>query len=124
MAEWPTAVPDEVSIRDWTLVKPFRDPLRTEMQEGVQRARKITTKRVATISFSLIPLTKAEFEIFKDWVETDLVDGTLAAGFTMNVWTGSEYAERTCHFIENPAYRSSADGLNVRVSMTIDVEEI
>ena len=121
---WPSGVPHYVRGGSWKLVRPFRDPLRTEMEDGNQRATRSTTKNIATISFSLIPLTKAQFDTFMDWVRDDLVDGTLPDGFTMTVWTGSGYSSRTCRFPNNPPYEAVTEGHYVVVTMTLDVENL
>lgn len=123
-AIWPSDLPYYVRPRAWNLDSPFRAPHRTNFEDGNKRARRSTSKNIATITFTLIPFTGEEFEIFKEWVRDDLVDGTLAAGFAMRVFTGIEYSERTCHFVNDPPYETSADGLYIQISMTLDVENL
>jgi hypothetical protein len=100
-------------------VAPFRTPLKTDMDDGQTRQRRSSTKRLTTISFS-IRMTRAELLVFEAWVRDTLVDGTLE--FTMNVWAGTGYSNKTCTF--NTPYAAS-DGPYpfAYVDVTLDVED-
>lgn len=109
---WPTGVPFEVRPNSWRLLRPFRDRHETSFEDGNQRSRRSTTKNIATIGFSIVPMTAAQFAAFKAWVRDDLVDGTLPDGFTMKVWTGDGYETRTCHMRGNPPYEAQPEGFD------------
>lgn len=118
METWPEAVPYEPLAGSFQLI-PFRPPHATDMDDGPRRRRRSTTKNIATASFT-IRMENAAFDTFKAWVRDDLVDGDL--DFTMQVWTGSAYAERNCSFRE--IYTSDpGHGLRHRVRVTLDVED-
>lgn len=116
---WPTGVPYKALINSVQSDSPFRKPYRTTFEDGNQRARRSTTKNIATVSFTLVPFTKAQFKTFARWVRDDLVDGTLP--FTMKVWTGSDYEERTCSFAEDYSWQDVAYQ-HVQVQLKLDVE--
>lgn len=116
---WPATVPYFALVHTVQGEAPFRKPYRTTFEDGNKRARRSTTKNTATVAFSLVPFTKDQFKTFAQWVRDDLVDGTLP--FTMKVWTGSDYEERTCSFVED--YTWSDIGyqmMQVQVKLDID----
>jgi len=115
---WPVGLPSRPRGGTFQIVKPFREPLRTEMDEGEQRARPLTSVRVATLSFNLF-MTPAQAVSFLDFVETTLIDGTLK--FTMPVLKPSVgMVERTVRFVSTPQPRDYSV-LYYDVPMTIDV---
>jgi hypothetical protein len=124
-APWPDGVPYQTRVGTWQLTKPFRDPYRTQFDDGAQRARRSSSRNIASISFSIIPMTIDEFELFKAWVRDDLVDGTLPDGFLMSVFTGSTYAQRVCRMTSDPAYRAEMEDMFIVVSFTdLEVEDL
>lgn len=119
MAEiWPAGVP-YAPLANSFQGTPFHAPDTTDMEEGPQRRRRRETLDIGTLRFS-IRMSNAEFDIFKSWVKFDLVGGTLP--FTMPVWAGSDFVDRTCYFRE-PYGDNPGQGLRHRVSLVIDVED-
>ncbi|HEV7278389.1 MAG TPA: hypothetical protein VGN80_19080 [Devosiaceae bacterium] len=118
METWPEAVPSEPLAGTFQAL-PFREPDRTDMEDGSRRGRRSTTKNIATLTFT-VRMSNAAFDVFKAWVRDDLVDGVLE--FTMPVWTGSGFAERTCSFRERYA-DDAGHGLRHRVRLVLDVED-
>lgn len=120
METWPETVP-YVPLAGTMQVVPYRAPDATDMDDRNARARRSTTKNIATLSFS-IRMENAAFDTFKAWVRDDLVDGTL--DFTMQVWTGSAFALRTCRFRKGEPYQDDpGHGLRHRVRVVLDVED-
>lgn len=119
MAEtWPAGVPSRPKVGAQQAV-PFREPYATDFEDGNTRRRRSTSRNVASLSFQ-IQMTAAQFSTFKVWVRDALVDGTLP--FTMPVWTGSSYADRTCSFTQ--AYGDTqVGGQDHMVSVNLDVED-
>jgi hypothetical protein len=102
------------------VLEPYRPPLVTDLEDGISRGRRSTTKNIAKVQLS-IRMDNSEFDTFKAWVRDDLVDGTLP--FTMSVWTGSVYATRTCSLVGKTYQADPAEGFYNDVSMTLDVED-
>lgn len=120
MAEiWPSTVPSKPKAGSPQTV-PYRAPLKTEFEDGNVRRRRSTTKNVATQSFQ-IEMTAGQFETFKAWVRDDLFDGTLP--FTLSVWTGNGYGDRTCSFTDATYGDSQQAGGDHMISISIDIED-
>lgn len=117
-AAWPAGVPHKArkgSLR----VLPFRDPNKTDMEDGLSRQRPAGTLDIATVSFS-IRMGLDAVEDFEAFVRLTLNRGTLP--FTMLVWTGADYEEKTCAFAE----RYQLSDLNwpfQNVALVLDVED-
>lgn len=120
---WPTNVPYGVQQGTFRVVSPYRRPLRTEFEDGPRRARRSTTKNIATVQFTFIDWSKEEYREFALWVRNTLVDGTLP--FTLKVWTGTgdDYAERTCRMTDGEYTASDVSVDRTAVSWTIDVDD-
>jgi hypothetical protein len=121
MEEWPEGVPYKVQRSTFRQSAPYRAPHRTEFEDGNRRARRSSTKNIATIQFTFVDWSKDEFEAFALWVRNTLVDGTLP--FTMPVWTqtADEYAERVCSMVSGEYTTSDVPPDRTAVSWTIDV---
>jgi len=115
---WPDGLPSRPRAGTFQIPKPFREPLRTEMDEGEPRARPLTSVRVATLSFSIF-MTPAQCATFLDFVENTLADGTMK--FTMPVLKpGAGMQTRTVQFVQTPQPKDDSV-LYYDVPMTIDV---
>jgi len=115
---WPSTIPYEALVGS-IKADPFRAPLATDMDDGQQRRRRSTTKNIATLAF-IIPMDPTAFAAFKAFVRDTLVDGTLP--FTMPIWTGADYDDRTCSFVER--YQDNpGSGEMHQVSVNLDVED-
>ncbi|KRA44701.1 hypothetical protein [Devosia sp. Root635] len=101
-------------------ITPFRAPLATDMEDGMQRRRRSTTKNVATMAMR-IPMTAAEHATFEAWVRDTLADGTL--DFTMPVWKGGSYADRTCSLVGGLYQSASRGSSGFEVSFNLDIED-
>src|SRR5690606_14883333 len=109
-ATWPAGVPT-TPLAGTYQASPFRAPLTTDMEDGPRRARRATTKSIATVSFT-IRMSNDAFATFQACVRDDLVDGTLP--FTMPIWTGGAFATKTCAF-RAPYADDPGHGLRHRV---------
>lgn len=122
---YPDGVPSETRIGTWRLAKPSVAPLRTSLEDGIRRSRRSSTKNIATIAFSIVPMTRAQFDVFRAWVRDTLFDGTHPDGFTMSVFDGRQYVSRTCHMNADPPYEAATEGLMTVVSFSeLDVEDL
>lgn len=117
-ANWPVTIPYE-ALTGSLKVSPFRAPLATDMDDGQQRRRPSTTKNIATVGF-VIPMDPTAFEEFKGFVRDTLVSGVLP--FTMPIWTGADYEDRTCTFRE-PYEDDPGSGSMHQVTVNLDVED-
>ncbi|MBR0882188.1 hypothetical protein ACVMGC_011552 [Bradyrhizobium barranii subsp. barranii] len=102
LPSWP-AVPYRPARDSFQPIKPFLDPIATEMEGGNTRQRPRPGDNVATLGQTIM-MTPAEAETFKTWVKTTLANGT--ARFTAQVWTGAAYVSKTCQFAKDgkPTY--------------------
>ncbi|WP_454629523.1 hypothetical protein [Bradyrhizobium cenepequi] len=103
-------------------IKRFLDPLATDMEGGNTRQRPRPGDNVGTIT-QTINLTRAEHDIFVEWVKTTLNNGT--ARFAANVWLGSSYVSKTCQFTKDgkPTY-SPISSSHVAATMTLRVYDL
>ena len=99
---YPTDLP--YAFDQWSLT-PFREPLRTDMDGGNQRARRRAGDNVPTASFS-VQMSGAEYGTFQAFLIDDLANGTLE--FTMQVWNGSAFESKTVKFKETPVPQAVA----------------
>jgi hypothetical protein len=115
---WP-AVPYRPTRDGFQPIKPFLDPLATDMEGGNSRQRPRPGDNVGTIGQTIM-MTPADAETFKAWVKTTLNNGT--ARFTANVWTGAAYESKTCQFIKDgkPTYGAYSSS-RVSVAMKLMV---
>ncbi|OKO83381.1 hypothetical protein AC629_22840 [Bradyrhizobium sp. NAS80.1] len=100
-------------------IKPFLDPIATEMEGGNIRQRTRPGDNVGTLGQTIM-MTPADAETFKAWVKTTLNNGT--ARFTALVWTGATYVSKTCQFAKDgkPAYGAySASRVAVSMKLTV-----
>lgn len=118
-ASWPGTVPYKARRGTFALQSGFRAPTKTDLDDGNTRQRRSATKNIASLSFS-IKMTGTQFQTLLAWVRDTLIDGTLP--FTMNVWTGTAYASRTCNFAA-PYSNSDATAPFVFVGVSLDVED-
>ncbi len=114
---WPASVPHKPAVDSLRGIG-FQPPLSTDMDGGNRRRRRNVSLNTASLDMT-IHMTNAQFLIFKAWVRDTLVDGTLP--FTMPIWTGAAYEERTCSFVE-PYQFGAAGSRRQSVSFQLDVE--
>lgn len=90
-----TGLPHSHMIDSWSMPKPYRDPLATDMEGGNVRLRRMPGDEIFQIQFDLL-FTNAQFATFQTWVNT--FRGV--SRFSMNVYDGTGYAVRTVQFIQ------------------------
>ena len=118
IAQWPSGVPYQ-PLSGNIQMDPYRAPLITEMEDGPTRQRKRGTMNIATMGFTL-RMSYTAFAIFKPWLRTTLVDGTLS--FEMSVWGSSgAFVTRTCRFVQPPRVVSMQTEY-VDIAITLDIE--
>lgn len=115
---WP-AVPYRPTRDGFQPIKPFLDPISTEMEGGNIRQRPRPGDNVASLGQTIM-MTPADAETFKAWVKTTLNNGT--ARFTALVWTGAAYVSKTCQFAKDgkPTY-AAFSSTRVTVAMKLVV---
>lgn len=103
----------------WQLTGDAIAPLASEMNSGTTRRRNKYTLRVSEMTFKLV-MTAAEVATFRTFVTTTLGNG--AARFTMPVWDGTAYVNRTVSFAKGSmptydtfSYQMSGVGLKLEV---------
>lgn len=115
MPSYP-AIPYTPVLGSWSKT-PFREPLRTDMDGGNQRARRRAGDNVPTVTQS-VQMSGADYATFESFLIDDLANGTLA--FTMLVWSGTAFVSQTVKFTETPVPTSSNRDLYV-VPMKLDI---
>lgn len=118
MATWPSGVP-YAPHKDSLRVKPSRDPLRTEMEDGPARLRPSSTLNVGTLNFQIL-MSSTELSTFASWFKTTIVQGT--AAFTMSVWIAGSFTNKTCRFVSPYQITGSSDGMH-QVQVEIEVDD-
>lgn len=116
---WPAELPYQTRRGYPKILAPHRPLDRTDMEDGPQRRRAVSSKSIATIQFP-VRLTNAQFDTFREFVRVTLVGGSL--DFTMQVWTGAAYEERTCAMAQD-WQDDPVNGLTHLVMLTLDVED-
>lgn len=119
MATWPVSVPYASLVSGFSIVQPFKEPRRTEFDEGPDLARPASTLRIATIQ-ERIHMTEAQWSTLDNWVSITIDQGT--APFTKQVYKpGTGHVSKTCRLREAPtASKVSPD--TIAVSLVLDVE--
>jgi len=114
---WPATVPYE-PLRDAWDVKPFRDPLETEMEAGNVRARRRPGDALPLLKWSA-DLSAAEFAAFRAFVSGSLFGASVR--FTMPVsLDGTAFSARTVQ-MRAGTLGWSASGDKVRVAFDLYV---
>jgi len=108
---WPAAVPFE-PLRDTWDVKPFRDPLETEMEAGNIRTRRRPGDALPLIKWSA-DLSAAEFAAFQAFVSGSLFNASVRFRMPVSL-DGAAFATRTVQ-MRAGTLGWSASGDKVRV---------
>ncbi len=117
---WPESLNALANRGSWT-VKAKPSNARTDMERGPARVRRRFTKSMSETTFS-IAMDGLEFEVFRAFVQDDLMDGS--RWFTMPVFIGSDYMPATRVRFKNSEepYSASDTGFNsVQVAMELEM---
>jgi hypothetical protein len=113
---WDTNVPSRA--RDgWQMTEPNLAPLASEMDGGNVRLRRRPGDNVAKIMYPLIPLTDAQFALFRTFYRTTISGGV--SRFTMSLMTDNAVETKTVQFEKPPAF--SKEGAYWMVTLPLRV---
>lgn len=107
---------DDCLVRDSYSINPQSAVLRTEMEAGPIRQRRICTDIPVQVSV-VWKFNSIQFRVFEAWYKLKLYDG--AEWFRMKIMNGSGMNETDCRFTE--PYAASLDGYGLySVSATLE----
>ncbi len=114
---WPTTIPEQW-IRQGYSFTPDKEPLRTEMEYGKQRARQMMTVRVGKITGVLRMTAEQYASIFVPFWQNTLARGTLP--FNMGVvTTGQNLVVREVRFLAmyTPIFNPNSTWIEVQLEV-------
>ena len=112
---WPSECNSWALLGSWQVAQMDNAPLTSDMNAGTTRSRRKYTMRITPMSFTLV-FPDSELSAFKTFHAETLSAGS--ARFTMPVWDGTAYVERTVKFKSPPKMSEFAFG---RTLVTIDL---
>lgn len=120
MATWPSTLPLTVEINGYNIT-PSSQILRSDMEIGPPRARRITTQRDDKISFSM-KLSTTQLSTFRTW----FYDSSTGINGGVNWFTGLKIivdgtllSTYECRFVNEPTYTALS---NKYFSMSSNIE--
>ena len=119
MASYPATLP-KPTASGYTL-KPVDQTLRTDMEKGAARVRRITSARLDKISFTLI-FTTPELQTFRSWFDSATGAAGGAAWFSMPVSlaNGPGITTETVRFVSAPTFAKSPGGVLWNASVEVE----
>jgi hypothetical protein len=119
---WPAGVTFTPDLNSISGIKPYLDPIATEMEGGNTRTRARPGDNVGSLAQTII-MPVAQCATFRAWVKTTLNNGT--ARFSAKVWTGAGFETKVCQFEKgiSPTYKPIGTRA-VAVSMTLRIYDI
>lgn len=118
MPAWPELLNELAERGSWSF-KTKPQAARTDFDRGPARVRRRFTTQVSETSFTM-NLSSVEFEVFKAFVEDDLLGGT--KWFTMPVFMGGGYAFGAVRFKNSEEPFTASDGGFDRVKVAMELE--
>lgn len=118
MAAYPSTLPRPLS--SGYSINPSSAVLRTEMEVGAARQRRITSQPPSRISL-VWNFTQEEFAIFEAWWHYTVQQGQ--AWFDMSLANGLGYATQSCRFT-GPYKADHLKGFNFRVDAEVEVRSL
>lgn len=119
-AMWPSTLPIAVETDGYTIT-PSSQILRSDMEVGPPRARRVTSQRDDKISFSM-KLSRDQLHIFRTWFD----DSSTGLSGGVNWFTGlkiivdcSLLPTYECRFVSEPTYEAIG---NKYFSMSANIE--
>ncbi|MCV0426201.1 MAG: hypothetical protein K5905_12060 [Roseibium sp.] len=119
LPSWPATVPNSPLRSSVRVSRPFIAPDVTEFEAGNTRDRARGTVQYRIVE-QTIRMSDTEFAAFDNFVEDDLVMGTLR--FTMNVWNGLQMELKTVKLSGTEKFTTAPRGRALAVSMRLEVE--
>lgn len=108
-------------LRDSYSVSPVKGFLRTDMEVGLARQRRIASVMPTNLSFKMLLINRKELAVLETWYKLVLSNGT--GWFKMFVDCGSGFVETDCRFTD--AYSISVTALGVyEVSCQVECREL
>lgn len=108
-------------LRDSYSVSPVKGFMRTEMEVGPARQRRIASAMPTNVTFKLLLLSRMELAVLETWYKRVLSNG--AAWFKMPVDCGSGYVDTDCRFTDT--YTVSAAAFETyEVSCQVECREL
>jgi hypothetical protein len=110
MASYPTTLPQPTA--SGYSVKPVDQTLRTDLEKGAARVRRITAARLDKISFTLIFSTN-QLQTFRSWFDSANGAAGGAAWFSMSLslGNGAGLTTETVRFVNPPSFSKAGGGL-------------
>jgi hypothetical protein len=90
---WPTTLPQQCVRGSWRVPEVHAPNSSTEMNAGTTRSRRRYTLAVSRVQFDLV-MNSAQLATFWGFYFNTIGSG--AARFTMPVWNGAAYVNKTC----------------------------
>lgn len=118
IAVWPAGL-DHRPQRAGYKWKPHDTQLRTEMEQGPARKRRLWSDSPAYVSASWT-FDIETFELFRAWHHAVLEDGALWC--RMPIYTGAAFATLPCRF--NGPYQAALHGLEWTVTADVEVRQV
>lgn len=109
-------IPFKPRRNDWSMAKPFVEPLKTEMEGGNARLRSRPGSNVAIVQ-QIVRMLPADYQTFDVFVRTTLNNG--ASRFTMPVWLGRDYVTATVQFEQPPAMQNLDRFVQVAMALRV-----
>jgi hypothetical protein len=121
MASWPASLPNP--IIDSYQLSPSDAPLRTEMEFGAARARRLTFARNDRVNAAW-KFTDAQMDIFRTWFDDAAEAAGGSAWFTISLPVGNTgLTSQEARFVG--LYKASLlPGLNWSVSAELEVRDV
>ena len=117
---WPDGLPYASQVGDYAMSQLANPPLRSDMNSGTTRQRRKYTMRIAIQKLGIV-MSADETQVFHAFHADTLGDG--AARFTMPVWNGSAYVNRTVAIKDGPSETQFAVGQN-KIALTLMIENL
>ena len=108
MSDMPLVLSKRIQRESYTL-SPVKGFMRTEMEVGPARQRRIASAMPTDLTFSLLLLSRTELAVFETWYKHVLYNGT--AWFVMPVDCGSGLVDTDVRFTDT--YQVTPKGKNV-----------
>jgi hypothetical protein len=116
---WPAGLNYKPLLNAFRVQEATRPPVWTEFEDGPPLARRSGLSQRAKLSYAIMFRTAAEFDTFRQFHKTTLVDGS--SRFTMPVHVpGSCYPTKTV-MLDNGTYSAEPMGKGFVVSCTLIV---
>ena len=117
MATWPTTLP--YAMRSGYELSPLDQTLRTDMESGPARVRRLTKARNDKITVTWM-MTATQLAAFRIWFESDSDCAGGQAWFDMNVNTDGIVESKVCRFV-GPWKASLIDSVSWSVAAQIEI---